>query len=634
MTHDSGDVGFKKTVYQRLTLLLGFLAVCGCAQSTLRPTNLEVDALEDDNTAIKTIGTYMAPMGMNSTQVESVALITGLDGTGSDPPPSDRRARLIGEMQKHQVKHPNNILKSEQTSLAIVVGWLPPGIRKGERFDVEVRVPTKSQTASLRNGWLMPTRLSELAVLGDNAIHDGHVWARAEGPILVDSFVKGSDDKVNEVRGRILGGGVALRSRDLRLVMHSDQNSIRMTSLIGSAINARFHGYQKGIKHGMATPKTDQYIELKLDSQYQENIARYLKVIHQIPLRINTSEQVRYLQRLQEQLQDPATTSMAAIRLEAIGQDAVEVLASGLKSEDPTVQFHAAEALAYLGDAKGTRVLGDAIHHQPEYRQRGLIALAMMDDLDADNELEQLLHVDSVQSRYGAFRALRKRDPHDPLIPQFNMEGEFHLHVVESKSEPLVHLSWNERPEVVLFGEDIELQLPALVFAGKRIIVDGRHGNAVKVSMFHQEKGDIHEHCSANLADILDTISRLEGTYPEIVLFLRQAYERQYLTSRLALDSVPEFGGNLTHKQPIDSISFNTRPTGTNPLQSTTTPHTDPHLEVHGQGTESAVFATKKPLASTPPVPSGSPQSTKNSTSKFDKIKKGTESVSFAEAFE
>ena len=70
MTHDSGDVGFKKTVYQRLTLLLGLLAVCGCAQSTLRPTNLEVDALEDDNTVIKTVGAYMAPMGMNSTQVE------------------------------------------------------------------------------------------------------------------------------------------------------------------------------------------------------------------------------------------------------------------------------------------------------------------------------------------------------------------------------------------------------------------------------------------------------------------------------------------------------------------------------------------------------------------------------------
>ena len=460
------------------------LVVSGCAQSTIRASRSESDQESEEESEVKTVGTYTAATGLRPIQLESVALITGLDGTGSDPPPSNRRSRLISEMQKRQVENPNAVLMSENTSLGLVMGLLPPGVQKGDRFDVEVRVPTKSLTTSLRGSWLMPTKLMEFAVLGDNAIHDGHVMALAEGPILIDSFVKGTDDKVNEVRGRILGGGIAVGSRDLRLVMRSDQVSVRMSSLVGAAINARFHGYRNGIKQGMAAPKTDLYIELKLHSRYQHNIPRYLRVIQYIPLRLNTSEQIAYLRLLQTQLHDPTSTALAALRLEALGQDAVDVLASGLKSDEEVVKFYAAEALAYLDDARGVEVLGKVVVDRPVYRQRSLTALAAIEDLDAYDELEKLLHVDSVESRYGAFRAIRQRNPEDPLIPQYNLEGDFHLHVVASTGEPQVHLAWRERPEIVLFGSEIKLKLPALIFAGKRLMIDGRQGDAVKISMF------------------------------------------------------------------------------------------------------------------------------------------------------
>ena len=135
--------------------ILSVLVLCGCTASAVRLPNPDADQLAEVEAKVRTVGDFTVPVGLNSVKVEAVALVTGLDGTGSDPPPSSRRAVLIGEMQARDVPNPNAILASSDTSLVIVVGFLPPGIRKGERFDVQVRVPSKSETVSLRGGWLM-----------------------------------------------------------------------------------------------------------------------------------------------------------------------------------------------------------------------------------------------------------------------------------------------------------------------------------------------------------------------------------------------------------------------------------------------------------------------------------------------
>ena len=51
-------------------------------------------------------------------------------------------------------------------SLVVVRGYLPPGVQKGDRIDVEVVVPPKSKTTSLRGGYLLHSRLRELRVSG------------------------------------------------------------------------------------------------------------------------------------------------------------------------------------------------------------------------------------------------------------------------------------------------------------------------------------------------------------------------------------------------------------------------------------------------------------------------------------
>ena len=85
-------------------------------------------------------------------------------------------------MQARGVIEPNKLLASNATALVWVHGYLPPGVRRGDRFDVYVEVPSDTETTSLASGWLMETRLSEMAVVG-NRVRDA-----SEGIAVIISF--------------------------------------------------------------------------------------------------------------------------------------------------------------------------------------------------------------------------------------------------------------------------------------------------------------------------------------------------------------------------------------------------------------------------------------------------------------
>src|SRR5690606_30936059 len=133
-----------------------------------------------------------------------------------------------------------------------------PGIQAGDRFDVEVRTPSRSDTTSLRGGWLMETRLSEMAVLG-GSIKSGHETAVAQGAILVDPSADVENNPALMVQGRVLTGGIATKSRQLGLILDHSHQSIRLSQMVAKAVSERFHTYIDGRRLGVATPKTDEY---------------------------------------------------------------------------------------------------------------------------------------------------------------------------------------------------------------------------------------------------------------------------------------------------------------------------------------------------------------------------------------
>ncbi len=526
-----------------------FVTIVGCAGPALRSQSPEDDLDIAVESTTQLVGDMAKPYGNTYIKVESVALVTGLAGTGEDPPPSPQRAVVLHELQTRGVPNPNALLASPNTAIVLVRAFLPPGVQKGDKFDLEVQVPSRSDTECLRGGWLMETRLAELAVLG-NQIRDGHVMALGEGAILVDPSADGENDRPALTQGHVLGGGTALKPRSLGLVIKSEDKSVRISSQIGVAINKRFHTFSQGIKQGVAKPKTDEYIELAVHPRYKDNVARYLRVVRSVAIKEAPAEQSVRLEQLERQLLDPVTAATAALRLEAIGSEATKVLSKGLESKDPEVRFYSAEALAYLDQSNAAPTLAAAAKEESAFRAYALAALGAMDDVAAFDELRSLLDVASVETRYGAFRAMWAMNPNEPLVRGENLGGQFSYHLLTTSGPPLIHVTRSFRPEVVLFGHEQNFSTPLVLDAGKSIMINAAEGsNKVTISRFAVGEPDQKRAVSTKIDEVIRAIVELGGSYPDVVQALQQAKACHALPGRFEIDAIPAGNRAYTRKE-------------------------------------------------------------------------------------
>jgi flagellar basal body P-ring protein FlgI len=491
---------------------------------------------------VKYVSQYTHPYGMDFVKVEGVSLVTGLVGTGSDPPPGRQRAVLLAEMNRRDVENPNELLASGNTSMVLVRAFLRPGIQEGDRFDVEVRVPGQSETTSIRNGYLLSTRLTELAVLGEQ-IREGHLLGLAEGPVLVDPSADPEKDPALVTTGRILGGGVALKTRPLGLIINHQHKSVRISQDIATSINRRFHTFVDGRKQGVATPKTDEIIDLLAHPRYKDNIARYIQLVHNIAINELPAERQARLLFLEQQLADPLTAANAAVRLESIGDDeAKTILEKGIAVNDPEVRFYAAEALAYLDETAAVETLADVARNEPAFRVNALAALSAMDDVMAYDALRSLLESRSAETRYGAFRALWAMNQYDPFLRHEKLGEAFHYHVLDLPGPEMIHVTRSHLPEVVLFGNDQRFQLPLVLDAGKKILVNGLSGDKITVSRFDSGAEVEQRVVSTSVDEVIRAIAELGGTYPDVVQALQQAKADGALTGRFEVDALPQPG--------------------------------------------------------------------------------------------
>jgi hypothetical protein len=545
------------------------LAAGGCALPPIFRSQSPEETEDPIISSIRLVGDYAQAVGGFPLTVEAVALVTGLPGTGSDPPNSPHRAALLDEMEKRGVAYPNKVLASKDTELVLVRAYLRPGIQKGDHFDVELRCATRSECTSLRGGWLMETRLKQFAEV-KSQILEGKVLARAEGAVLVDPSADGERDRLKLTRGRVLGGGVAVEPRKLGLALRHNNDRLRENILtsaqIGNAINQRFHSFEAGVKRGVATPETDKYIEILVHPRYKDNVERYMRVIRALPIRETDSQRIARLALLERQLLDAITAATAAIKLEALGKEGVKALLKGAASSDPEVRFYAAEALAYLDETAAVTPLAEAAKH-PAFRAFALTALSAMDDYTAYEALRDLLDMPSAETRYGAFRALWAMNNQDDLVRGENMNGQFSYHLIDTKGPPMVHVTRSFRAEVVVFGPQQRLLTPLLLEAGKDIQIISRGGDEITVSRI--EVGDEQKRVvSTKLDDVIRAVVALNGNYPDVVQMLQQAKSRKNLESRFEVDALPASGRSYDRKADGDEEKDEKEFTVANPLPS------------------------------------------------------------------
>jgi hypothetical protein len=551
-----------------LALLLSF---GGCQKLGLMrfqsPDKDQEDEIEEEQKAapVDLVGDYAAIYGNNVITIHGVGLVVNLDNTGEDPPPSMYRTQLLQDMQRRQVKNPNEILQSPNTAMVLITAYLPIDIQKGDPFDVEVRLPDGTSATSLAGGWLMEAVLSEKAIVPGQGELKGHEFGKAKGPILIST---GEGDQASLAgvlkRGRVLGGGVAFKDRTLGLYLRSDYRNLRNSRRITDKIGQRFHYYEHGQKRPMAKALTDQKIELKVHPRYKDNYPRYMQVVRNIAFRENPVQQRGRMEQLKDDLAVPESAARAAIQLEALGNEGIPILKGALTNSSAEVRFYAAEALAYLGEESGAEELAAAARNEPAFRVYAFAALAALDEAISYQLLRELLDVASspdqmdldeaapkktakrnfsMETRYGAFRALWTLDRNDPFIRGTRLNDQFNFHVLKTEGEPLIHMTRNRLSEVVLFGADQRFSTPLALTAGNHINVNAPAGSeTITVTRFELGSPDQRKVVSTRVADVILTVAEMGGTYPDVAQMLSQADRQFNLPGSIAIDALPKAG--------------------------------------------------------------------------------------------
>jgi flagellar basal body P-ring protein FlgI len=517
----------------------------------------------------ETVGDLAYVVSNGEQVVEGVGLVTGLDNTGGDSPPSMYRKTLVDEMSKAGVEHAERLLASPQLSIVTVRMTIPMGVNPTDPLDVKVEVPPGCPTKSLAGGYLIKARLFPVAYGKKGETLRDHEVAFARGPVMVGSPGKPNDLKV----GRVLGGGRVKKEFPYTLVIRESRESYYTAKMLESVINQRFHQSEDGHQKGMATGKTGRYLVLRVPELYHQNQQRYFRVVQSLPMIDGPELKARRLAESSKELLDPKTAGVAALKLEALGTGSVDALKAGLKSSNQQVRFFSAEALAYLNDTSGVDALGETVIHQADFRAYALAALAAVDQSASHMKLRKLMDEPDFEVRYGAFNALRTLDPTDSYLGRTRVlsdpkpdedesqagdgmameiatasrrrhrpEDPFALYLVDSEGPPMVHISRTRRTEIVVFGRQQKLQTPVVLDGGEILINASDNDQSIELSKIVPSSAadsDIKVTASLEVADVVRQIANLGASYPQIVALLEKANKQRNLPGQLVVDAVP-----------------------------------------------------------------------------------------------
>ena len=476
--------------------------------------------------------------GTKTTQIEGLTLITGLDDTGSNPGPSRQREDLLKTLKpRKEISNSKKLVSDVSTEIVLVRGLLPPGIRKGEPFDIEVQSLRDTEATSLEGGTALQCRLRPQARLG-RSVKSGHVKGLAKGHVIVESAFSTRDDESTSLRGMIPGGGIASEDREMGLKLVGENVHPRTTSEIAVAINRRFSVVGRDGRVGAAEAKTDRVVNLLVPDEYKLNVGRYIQVLRNLAYAETVNARVNRMEALERMMGSPSDAEMAALRLEALGRDGQPSLKRALTNQDAEVRFHAAQALAYQHQEDGAEVLKLAARDEPAFRALALTALATLDTFSADKALAELLHVPSAETRYGAFFALRAKPSQSSEIAGDWVGARFYLHAIESDADPMLHFSKAKRAEIVVFGDDQTVSEDFL-YVGSGLTVRAISKDTLRISRYRRDGADTREECSNRVADLIAALADEGVGYAQMLKLFRDAKQNETLNSRLVVHALP-----------------------------------------------------------------------------------------------
>ena len=175
---------------------------------------------------------------------------------------------------------------------------------------------------------------------------------------------------------------------------------------------------------------------------------------------------------------------------------------------------------------------------EPAFRWHAFAALTTLDSAKADAALESMLAEDSAETRYGAFRALRLKNPDNPLVAGKKLRNEFRLAIVDNAGSPLLHFAKHELAEITLFN-DTQTFNDQFLFVEPGLTVKSNGDGTVSIATY-SASNPFRATCSDRVSDVIQTMTDAGFGYSTLLRMSRKAMQEDALNARLVVDATPK----------------------------------------------------------------------------------------------
>jgi len=521
------------------------------------PREVEIPAYLKD-----TIGEVARFAGREGVPVQGYGFVTGLDGTGTKVMPPGVRQQILGMMRRNKVDKAEEVLASPDNAVVMVMGVLPPGIAKGEAFDLEVRAVPTTETTSLEGGFLLDCDLAQ--VMADRGVAvRSEILARGRGSIFVSPFSGDEKSKASaDPRiGRVLAGGRSLKVRHFRLILLTA--SVRTADQITRLVNARFPGAAKGTQD-------PGRVDLAIPREYQGDEVHFLDLVGAIYLRESPDARDRRLNLLVETMQAGKDLDRVALCLEAMGPSVMPRLRSLASHPSEAVRFYVGQTMANLQDAQAVSVLESiALADASEFQEMAVESLGRLRSGIGLGVLGRALGARSARVRVAAWQAMARIAPRMFVSRVFR--DKFVLSMIAVKGEPFVYVSRTLRPQIAIFG-DVSVRPPvlaetrrvvatALEGAQQATLITRWHGTDYRVEAPLDVKGLIEKMALPMGTAETRNVPGLDLSYSDAVGLLYEMSKKKALSAPLVVQPLQyHVGGERPTARPIGEPDETLRP--------------------------------------------------------------------------
>lgn len=517
--------------------------------------------------------------------VSGYGLVVGLNGTGGQPindqiaASMERQLGLMGVGRSSdslkgtalQGMSPAQVLRDKNVAAVQVLAALPPGAPDGSSFDVVVRAVNAS---SLEGGklWTTDLRIGPPTAFGQA---QSKRLAVARGAVYTNPFAMEDPASTGYTgaAGRILGGGQVVDSQNVVLDLLTPSHA-RARSVV-SAINSRFPA-ETGDRGPVARGRTDSRIEVEIPERYRRDPRSFLAMIQNLQIDQGSPEQ--YARRYVEAIKaDPQMGERLSWALEGLGERALPQIRELYDFPELAPQLAGLKAGARLNDARTVPFLRDVVK-----KSQGTVrteAISLLGKVDAgarvDAALRELLTDKDLVVRVATYEALadraeraqfiylaklmsQYRDRGGPdLSPQEldlvareslppglmqgvqrqSVYGKFLFDRVDAGT-PLMYVTQQGLPRVVVFGEKDEIRLKSVVsmWDGRLLIAEGDKPGDIKVQYMRPGMGvPVTTAVRGTITDLVGTLARksssddprpgMDMTYAQVVAVLAKIQE-------------------------------------------------------------------------------------------------------------